>query len=100
MDAFRNQILQGAQDTSGPDLGRQSCGRAFTDTEMALADAMMAIYGTGVSDPAGLAAELTKKGINAPMSGRSDWTADLLADELAAINADLDAAYQESGYGA
>jgi len=100
MDAFKDRISQGAQDTSRPALGRQSCGRALTDAEMALAEAMMEIYGTGISDPAGLAAGLVEKGVSAPMTGRSDWTADLLAEELAAINADLDVAYQDSGYGA
>ena len=42
-----------------------------------------------------------EKGVVAPKSGRTDWTEELLlAEELAAINAELDAAYAEAGYGA
>ena len=43
---------------------------------------------------------LTERGFAAPVSGRTDWTADLVHDELVAINAALDAAYAEHGYGA
>lgn len=100
MDAFKDRLSQRAQDTSRPALAHQSRGRDLTETETALAEAMMEVYGSGVTDAAGLAAGLADKGVIAPISGRSDWTAELLAEELAAINADLDAAYLEHGYGA
>lgn len=100
MDAFKDRLSQRAQDSSRAALGHQSCGRALTEAEIAFAEAMMEVYGTGVTEAADLAAGLAEKGVEGPVSGRSDWTAELLADELKAINADLDAAYQEHGYGA
>ena len=60
----------------------------------------MEIYGSGTRDHAAVAVALAAKKVIAPMSGRTDWTGTLLADELAAINADLDTAYAEHGYGA
>nr|WP_319248536.1 recombinase-like helix-turn-helix domain-containing protein [uncultured Celeribacter sp.] len=100
MDAFKDRLSQQAHDTSRPALAHQSRGRDLTEAETALAEAMMEVYGTGVTGAEALAAGLAEKGVKAPISGRTDWTADLIASELSAINADLDAAYQEHGYGA
>lgn len=100
MDAFKDRLAQRAHDTSRPALAHQSLGRPLTDAEAALAAALMEIFGTGTRDFAGVAAALGGRGLVAPVSGRTDWTEALLAQELAALNADLDAAYLEHGYGA
>jgi hypothetical protein len=60
----------------------------------------MELYRSGTHDYAAVASALAAKGVVAPKSGRTDWTEALLAEELAAINAELDAAYAEHGYGA
>lgn len=100
MDAFKDRLSQRALDTSRPALAHQTRGRAPSEAEMALATAMMAIMGAGVHDFAEVAAGLAARGVVAPVSGRSDWDLALLEAELAAINADFDAAYLEHGYGA
>ncbi|WP_323035321.1 recombinase-like helix-turn-helix domain-containing protein [Pararhodobacter sp.] len=100
MDAFKDRLSQRARDTTRPALAHQSLGRPLTDAENALAAAMMDIMGTGQHDFAKIAAELAARGVVAPISGRTDWDVDLFASELSAINADLDAAYAEHGYGA
>ena len=100
MDAFRDRLSQRARDTSRPALANQSLGRPLTETEQAFAAALMEIMGTRQHDFDGIAAELTARGVTAPVSGRSDWDLALLGQELATLNADLDAAYAEHGYGA
>lgn len=100
MDAFKDRLSQRAQDTSRPALAHQCRGREFDAQETALADALMAIYGTGEHDFETVAAELAKRGVVAPRSGRTDWTVELLQSELTETNALLDAAYAENGYGA
>jgi hypothetical protein len=100
VDAFKDRLSQRARDTSRPALAHQCRGREITPAEAALAEALMAVYGTGTRDYAAVAAELAAKGVVAPKSGRTDWTEALLAEELAAIDAELDSAYAEHGYGA
>ncbi|MGP6086387.1 recombinase-like helix-turn-helix domain-containing protein [Antarctobacter jejuensis] len=100
MVAFKDRLSQRAQDTSRPVLAHQCRGRELEPRETALAEALMEIYGTGTHDYDKVAAALAAKGIEAPRSGRTDWTAALLHEELAATNAQLDAAYKEHGYGA
>lgn len=100
MDAFKDRLSQRARDTSRPALAHQSRGRPLTEAEQALATALMEIMGRGVHDFDRVAEALAARGLKAPLSGRGDWSADLLRTELAAINADLDAAYAEHGYGA
>lgn len=100
MDAFEDRLSKRALDTSRPALAHQSQGRALTDAESAFAEALMQIYGTGTHDFAAVAAALAAQGVTAPVSGRTDWDLDLFKAELAQINAALDAAYAEHGYGA
>lgn len=100
MDQFKDRLSQRARDTSRPQLANQNKGRDMSPAEDALAGALMDIYGAGTHDFAAVATELSARGVAAPVSGRTDWTEALLAEELAAINADLDAAYQANGYGA
>jgi len=100
MDAFKDRLSQRARDTSRPALANQSLGRPLTDSEHALAAALMEVMGAKQHDFTAIAAELAARGVTAPRSGRTDWDLALLSDELAAINADLDACYAEHGYGA
>ena len=100
MDAFKDRLSQRARDTSRPALAHQSLGRPLTEAEGAFAAALMAVMGTREHDFAKVAAQLAARGTVAPVSGRTDWDQNLLASELAALNADLDAAYLENGYGA
>lgn len=99
-DAFRDRLSERARDTSRPALAHQSRGRDLTASEVAFAEALMSVYGAGVHDFAKVASTLAERGVKAPQSGRGDWTEALLAEELSSINADLDAAYAEHGYGA
>ncbi|GKY89396.1 recombinase-like helix-turn-helix domain-containing protein [Sinisalibacter aestuarii] len=100
MDAFKDRLSERARDTGRPALAHQSRGRALTAEETALASALMDIYGAGTHDFAAVAAELARRGVVAPIAGGSDWSEESLGKELAAINAELDAAYAEHGYGA
>jgi hypothetical protein len=100
MDAFKDRLSQRARDTSRPDLAHQSRGRPLTEAETALAQALMQVMGAGEQDFDRVAAALAQRGVAAPLSGRTDWDRALLEQELTALNADLDAAYAEHGYGA
>ncbi|MCA2013836.1 hypothetical protein LCM17_20255 [Cereibacter sphaeroides] len=100
MDAFKDRLSQRARDTSRPALAHQSLGRPLSENEQALAAALMEIMGTKEHDFAAVAAGLKAKGVTAPISGRTDWDLALLETELKALNADLDTAYAENGYGA
>ena len=100
LDAFKDRLSQRARDTSRPALAHQSLGRPMSQDELTLADAMMTIMSSRAPDFAAVAEALRERGIRAPVSGRSDWDLALLQDELAALNADLDTAYAEHGYGA
>jgi hypothetical protein len=100
MDAFKDRLSQRARDTSRPALANQCQGRELEPAEDKLASALMEIYGSGIRDFDAVAAELATRGVTAPKSARTDWTKDLLAEELSTINAELDAAYEENGYGA
>ncbi|MFV0383469.1 recombinase-like helix-turn-helix domain-containing protein [Paracoccus sp. (in: a-proteobacteria)] len=100
MDEFKDRLSQRARDTSRPALAHQCRGRALTETELALKDAMMALFAGQDHDFGKLAEGLTARNVVAPVSGRTNWDEALLLAELGQINADLDAAYQERGYGA
>ncbi|MBV7396384.1 recombinase-like helix-turn-helix domain-containing protein [Mameliella sediminis] len=99
-DAFKDRLSERAHDTSRPALANQCRGRDLEPAEIALAEALMEIYGTGEHDFAKVAEALTTRALPAPKSGRTDWTESLLGEELKAINAELDAAYEVQGYGA
>jgi hypothetical protein len=100
MDAFKDRLSQRAADTGRPALANQCRGRALDEREQALADALMSVYGEGSRDFTATAAGLAERGVIAPRSGRTDWNEQLLTEELTAINAELDAAYEADGYGA
>jgi hypothetical protein len=81
-------------------LMHQSLGRALSAEERALADAMEAVFRTGQHDFAEVARALERDGVKRPSGEKGPWTAAVLEQELAAINASLDAAYAENGIGA
>lgn len=100
MDAFKDRLSQRAADSSRPALAHQCRGRELEPQEAAFATVLMEIYAAGAPDFEAVAAALGERGFAAPCSGRTDWDAALLNEELAKINAALDAAYAEHGYGA
>lgn len=81
-------------------LRRQSLGRPLTADEEALAQAMEKIFRAGEQDFEALARALQRDGVKRPSGASGPWTAAVLEQELAKINASLDAAYAENGIGA
>ena len=81
-----------------PDLARQALGRPLHEVEENLADALFAIFATGQHDFDAVVAHLEERGIAVPSGAAGPWTVDLLQDELARINASLDAAYEAGGF--
>ncbi|MFL6797784.1 MAG: recombinase-like helix-turn-helix domain-containing protein [Xanthobacteraceae bacterium] len=81
-------------------LKHQSLGRPLTGEERALADALEAVFRTGEQDFEAVARALETRGVKRPSGTPGAWTAAALEQELAAINASLDAAYAENGIGA
>lgn len=100
MDAFKDRMAERAADSSRPALAHQCRGRALEPRETAFAAALMEVYAAEGHDYDKVAAALAARQVEAPRSGRTDWTAAMLHEELAATNAELDAAYAEHGYGA
>ena len=81
-------------------LMHQSRGRPLTPEERALADALEAVFSTGAQDFEEVARALESKGVKRPSGAIGPWTAAVLEQELAAINASLDAAYAQNDIGA
>ncbi len=81
-------------------LDTQSRGRELTADEQAFADALEAIFKEGTHDMDAVAAALSAGNVKAPGDGSTSWTQNSLLAELEAINASLDAAHEENGYGA
>ena len=80
-------------------LDVQSRGRALSEQEQALADALEAAFSKGIHDMDAVAEALNEAGI-APPSGDAGWSGEILIRHLTAINKELDQAYKENGYGA
>jgi hypothetical protein len=81
-------------------LRHQSLGRPLTGEERALAEALEAIFRAGQHDFAEVASALERNGVKRPSGGAGPWTVAVLEQELAQINASLDAAYADNGIGA
>jgi hypothetical protein len=81
-------------------LMHQSLGRTLTPEERALADALEAAFRAGEQDFEQVARALEASGVKRPSGAPGAWTAAVLEQELADINASLDAAYAENGIGA
>lgn len=99
-DNFRDRIAAAQAESGFQRLAHQSLGRALTSDEQNFADALMAIYDDGVTEPGAVADKLAADGTVAPVSGGNKWTAQLLEEELQKLNKDLDEAYRENGFGA
>lgn len=99
-DNFRDQLALAGAGTGQSRLAHQSLGRAMSDDERALAEALMEIYASGVDEPATVARHLAERGVVIPDEGHAGWTESILAAVLARLNESLDAAYLENGYGA
>jgi hypothetical protein len=80
-------------------LKYQSLGRALTAAERVLADAMLTFFRTGSTDFDAMVETLQRQGLPRPSGETGGWTRDVLQQELARINADMDAAYAENGVG-
>lgn len=81
-------------------LDTQSRGRELTKPEQDFAVALESVFAQGVHDMKNVAGALTRAGVTAPGSGDTHWDIETLASELTAINASLDEAFKENGYGA
>jgi hypothetical protein len=81
-------------------LGRQSLRRALAPAEIALAQALEAIFATGQHEFSAVVDYLERQQVPRP-SGISDpWTVEVLEAELRRINASLDEAYLRRDSGA
>ena len=83
-----------------PRLAHQSLSRALSGDEIALARAMEEIFAAGTHAFDDVATSLQHKGVRRPSGSQEAWSAASLENELAAINASLDAAYAKNGIGA
>jgi hypothetical protein len=81
-------------------LRRQSLGRPLTPDEEALAQALEKNFRSGEQDFEAVAKALERDGVRRPSGQPGAWTAAVLEQELATINASLDAAYADNGIGA
>ena len=81
-------------------LRHQSLGRPLSAEERGLADALEAIFHSGAADFEEVARALEREGVKRPSGATGAWTAAVLEEELARINASLDQAYAEHGIGA
>lgn len=81
-------------------LMHQSLGRPLSPEERALADALEAVFRTGQQDFEEVARTFQRDGVKRPSGAKDPWSAAVLEQELAKINASLDAAYAENGIGA
>jgi len=81
-------------------LMHQSLGRPLTPEERALAEALEAVFSAGALDFEEVARALERRGVKRPSGTSGPWTAAALEQELATINASLDAAYAQNGIGA
>jgi len=81
-------------------LAHQSLARALTTEENALAQALEKVFRTGEQNFEDVARALERAGVKRPSGAPGPWTAAVLEQELARINASLDAAYAQNGIGA
>lgn len=85
--------MTGSLDDLHARLATQAVRRPFTEQEQTLATALEQIFATGEHDFQAVARRLNERNVARLSSNTADWTAELLASELEAINDSLDAAY-------
>jgi hypothetical protein len=78
-------------------LAHQSLGRPLTAAERDFAAALETIFATGQHDLTAVADALARQGVVRPSGAHAPWSLEALMQELAAINAALDAAYARGG---
>lgn len=83
-----------------PALRHQSLGRPLSEAERTLASALESIYAKGTHDFAEVVGALNALGTGRPSGEPGPWTLDVFENELKAINAAHDAAYDTDGLGA
>jgi len=76
-------------------LANQSLRRPLTRVERSLADALDAIFARGEHDFAAVANALQTAGVQRPSGQTGPWTAQVLDEELARVNALLDHVYAQ-----
>jgi hypothetical protein len=81
-------------------LARQSLGRSLTEAEQAFARDLEAVFAEGVHDFGKVAIALDARSCGRPSGKPGPWSEAILQEELAALNASLDAAYADHGLGA
>jgi hypothetical protein len=81
-------------------LARQSLGRDMTTWERDFGAALEAAFAAGHHEPDAVARALVAAGLPNADGAAAAWTAATLRQTLAALNADLDAAYCKAGIGA
>ena len=74
-------------------LAHQALGRPLSALEAALAEALEEIFASGEHDLGVAVTLLQKKGVKRPSGAAGAWSLEVLATELAQINAALDEAY-------
>lgn len=82
-----------------PMLRQQSLARTLTDTEVAFAAALEAVFADKAHDPAAAAMALQARGVARPSGSNAPWDEAGLRDELATLNRSLDTAYAAAGIG-
>jgi len=98
-EAFNWMESPAAQAAARP-LDVQSRGRKLNPKEQDFANALETVFNTGVHDMDEVALKLNEAEIISPLDGAGEWTATTLHKVLETINASLDEAHQENGYGA
>jgi hypothetical protein len=78
-------------------LARQSLLRPLSSDEMNLARALESIFASGQRDLGEVVGLLQAKGIKRPSGGAGPWTLQVLEEELATINQELDRLYRNGG---
>jgi hypothetical protein len=83
-----------------PKLANQALARPLTEVEQQLARDLEAVFAEGAHDFGKVAAGLQGRGTKRPSGAPGPWSESVLHEELAALNASLDAAYAADGIGA
>jgi hypothetical protein len=95
-----NWMVSRASIASQFPLETQSRGRELSALEQEFAQALEKIFDQNIHQMEQVAQALSATGTTAPTTGETQWDLKSLERELGAINASLDEAFEENGYGA